>query len=180
MHPQLQKLHQDHVNLSKVLHLLESLLADVRSGEHIDLDALSEIVDYVRTYPDMIHHKCEDVIFSVYLERSLNQSDLVGRLIEEHSLLLQKTHHLNEHIEEWRSDSPLPRMRVVSVIDNYLQMQWSHLNLEEGSVFHLLQQELTPGDWDRIEASMPFTEDPLFGKPTRHRFENIFDRLVAV
>ena len=177
MHPQLQELHQDHVNLAKVLRLLEKQLADVQSGEHIDLEVLSEIVDYVQTYPDRVHHKREDIIFSVYLERSANSRDLMERLIEEHTLLLDKTRNLHVHIEQWRQDSPVPRGRMVSIIADYLLMQWDHLNLEESSVLDLLHQELTPDDWARIEATMPLSNDPLFGKRVMQRFENIVEQL---
>ena len=179
MNPQLQELHRDHVNLAHVLHLLESLLGEVRAGEHIDLNALSEIVDYVQAYPDLIHHKREDVIFSVYLEHGTGRNELVDRLMAEHVLLLKKTQEIREHIEQWCNDSPVPRERVVSIIADYLQMQWDHLNLEESSVFDLLDQELEPDDWVRIEAAMPAATDPLFGKMMRQRFEHIFDRLVA-
>ncbi len=180
MHSQLKELHQDHINLAHVLHLLESLLGEVRAGEHIDLNALSEIVDYVQTYPDLIHHKREDVIFSVYLEhRATDRNELVNRLMAEHVLLVKKTLEIREHIEQWCNDSPVPRERVVAIIADYLQMQWDHLNLEESSVFDLLDQELEPEDWARIEASMPAATDPLFGRMMRQRFEHIFDRLLA-
>ncbi len=177
MHPQLQELHQDHVNLAKVLHLLEKQLADVKSGEHIDLEVLSEIVDYVQTYPDRVHHKREDIIFSIYAEHPASRLDLVGRLMEEHTLLSKKTHDLREHIEQWRHDSPVARERVVSIIADYLSMQWGHLNLEEDSVFGLLHQELMPADWERIETSMPLSADPLFANTVRQRFANLFSQL---
>ena len=180
MHPQLEELHRDHINLAKVLRLLEQQLAEVRSGEHVNLDVLSEIVDYVQTYPDRVHHRREDVIFTVYLEQSPGQHDVVGRLLEEHSALFKKTHDLRENIEQWRHDSPVPRERVVAIIADYLLMQWDHLNLEESSVFNLLDQELTPADWDRIEAAMPRTTDPLFGHTMRQRFETIFGQLSAL
>ena len=179
MHPQLQQLHQDHINLAKVLHLLETLLSDVKYGEPVDLDILSEIVDYVQSYPDRFHHRREDAIFSVYLEHPACRHDLVERLMGEHTLLVGKTHELNQYIQQWRNDSPVPRERVVSMIADYLHLQWDHLNTEESSVFNWLDQELTDGDWGRIEASMPAATDPLFGNPMRQRFENIFERLIA-
>ena len=179
MHPRLQELHQDHINLAKVLRLLEQQLVNVRAEEHVDLDVLSEIVDYVQTYPDLVHHKREDIIFSVYLGHPACRRDLVGRLMEEHTLLLKKTHDLAEHIEQWRHDSPVARGKVVAIIADYLRMQWDHLNLEESSVFELLNQELTTADWERIEALMPLSSDPLFGQAMRQRFENIFGPLTS-
>jgi len=81
------------------------------------------------------------------------------------------------HIEQWRQDSPVPRGRMVSIIADYLLMQWDHLNLEESSVLELLHQELTPVDWARIEATMPLSNDPLFGNKVLQRFENILEQL---
>ncbi len=179
MHPQLQKLHQDHVNLSKVLNMLEALLADVQAGEHVNLDMLSEIVDYVQSYPDQFHHRQEDVIFSIYLGHSACRNDLMEQLMTEHTLLINKSHELGEKITQWRNDSPVPRERVVAIIADYLKMQRDHLNVEESSVFDVLDRELTPADWERVEAAMPALSDPLFGDPMRQRFENILERLIA-
>lgn len=177
MHPRLEELHQDHLNLAKVLRLLEQQLADVRAGEHIDLTILSEIVDYVESYPDLVHHQRENVIFLAYLERCGDRSGLFTELLGEHSRLVNKTHEIREHIQQWWLDSPVPRARVVSVIDEYLRMQWGHLNLEEESAFGLLDRELADADWERIEASRPSASDPLFGNLLRQRFVSIFDQL---
>jgi len=179
MHPQLQELHQDHLNLEKVLRLLEKKLTDVRGGEHIDLSVLSEIVDYVQSYPDLVHHKHENVIFMVYLEHPSCKNDLVQRLLEEHTLLRNKTQELRKDIEQWCLDSPMLRERVVDKISDYLNLQWDHLNLEEGSIFTLLNEELTANDWERIEASLSHTADPLFCNLMRKRFEHISDQLCG-
>ena len=137
MHPRLEELHQDHLNLAKVLRLLEKQLADVRAGEHIDLNALSEVVDYVESYPDLFHHPRENVIFSVYLERCGGRCDLIERLLVEHVRLADKTHEIREHIQQWWHDSPVPRERIVTIIADYLHLQWNHLNLEESSAFEV-------------------------------------------
>ncbi len=80
MHHQLEELHQDHLNLAKVLRLLERQLADVRAGEHTDLTVLSGIVDYVELYPDQFHHPSENAIFSAYLDRYGDRHNLFDQL----------------------------------------------------------------------------------------------------
>ncbi len=177
MHPLLKELHQDHLNLAKVLRLLEGNLADVRVGEHIDLNALGEIVDYVEIYPDRFHHPRENVIFSAYMERRGSRYDLFERLMAEHTRLASKTLDIREHIQEWSHDSPVPRERIVTIIADYLRLQWNHLNLEEESAFRVLDLELTADDWERIEASAPTVADPLFGNSPGQRFAGIFDQL---
>jgi hemerythrin-like domain-containing protein len=177
MHPLLEELHQDHLNLARVLRLLEGNLAGVRAGEHIDLNALGEIVDYVEIYPDRFHHPRENVIFSAYLERRGGRFDLFERLTVEHTRLASKTREIREHIQEWSQDSPVPRERIVAIIADYLRLQWNHLNLEEDSAFGVLDLELTAGDWERVEASAPAASDPLFGNLSRQRFAGIFGQL---
>lgn len=179
MHPQLLELHQDHINLAKILHLMEKHLDDVRVGENVDLDMLSEIVDYVQSYPDRFHHQHENIIFSVYLENPDREKFLFQRLIEEHVLLVGKTLDLREHIEEWRQDCPVLRETIVSKMADYLNLQWEHLNLEEASVFDLLDRELTSNEWERIAASRAPASDPLFGEQMKQRFVNIFEQLFA-
>ncbi len=159
---------------------LERHLADVRAGEPIALSALSalsEIVDYVESYPDLFHHPRENVIFSVYLARCGGQCDLIDRLHTEHARLVSKTHDIREHIQQWWHESPVPRERLAGIIADYLRLQWNHINLEEGSAFNILDRELTADDWKRIEVSAPSATDPLFGNLLRQRFASLFDPL---
>jgi hemerythrin-like domain-containing protein len=179
MHRLLRDLHQDHINLGRVLRILESQLDLVRSGGSADLYVLSEIVDYVQSYPDLIHHPREDVIFMVYRERSTESLDLIERLMEEHRALVVRTNDLRVSLDQWQHDSPVPREHICGLIDEYLRMQWDHLNLEEGSIYSLLSNSLTADDWERIEAEIPRGSDPLFTDQMRRRYENIYEQVVG-
>ena len=178
MHRLLNELHQDHVNLGRVLRILEAQLDLLRSGENADIYVLGEIIDYVQSYPDLIHHPREDVIFAVYRERSQDHSALIDRLMEEHRTLIERTNVLRVTLDQWRFDSPVPRERISRLIEEYLRLQWDHLNLEEGSVYGLLGAGLDAGDWERIEAEMPQGSDPLFTDQMRRRYQNIYERVV--
>ncbi len=177
MHPLLEELHQNHLNLAHVLRHLGKQLANVRAGEHIDLDALTETLEYVESHSDLFHHQRENIIFLVYLERCGGRCDLFEQLLAEHVRLFNMTHEITEHFQQWRRDSPVPRERVVAIITDYLRLQWSHLNLEENAAFSVLDQELTTDDWARIEASAPIASDPLFGNLSQQRFVRILDQL---
>lgn len=178
MHRLLQELHQDHINLSRVLRLLETQLDLIQAGDHVDVHVLGEIIDYVQSYPDLIHHPREDVIFAVYRERASTHLDVIDRLLDEHRTLIASTTHLKISLDQWRSDSPVPREHIVALISDYLRMQWDHLNLEEGSIYGPLEQGLDAGDWVRIEAALPHGTDPLFGDLVRQRYQNLYERVL--
>lgn len=177
MHPRLQELHKDHTNFARILALLEKQLGLVRQGNSADLYILSEIVDYMQSYPDLLHHPREDIIFNVYMERTSREKEQIETLMREHRQLLDRTKSLREYLDQWELDYPLPRDAIADLIDDYLRAQWDHLNLEEGTMYKILSEELTPEDWDRIEASMPSGSDPLFGDLIRQRYENLFELL---
>lgn len=178
MHRLLQELHRDHVNLNRVLLLLERQVELLGEGL-ADIHVLSEIVDYVQAYPDLIHHPREDVVFRVYQERFPGDSEDIGRLLEEHRTLIAGTLEISSCMDQWRCDSPLPRDHIAVLFADYLRLQRDHLNLEERSVYGLLAERLRPEDWVRIEAAMPQGSDPLFGDLMRQRYENIYDQVMA-
>jgi hemerythrin-like domain-containing protein len=180
MHRLLQELRQDHVNLCRVLRLLESQIDALRGGGQANFHMLGEIVDYVRNYPDLIHHPREDMIFLVYLKRFPDNRFLIERLMEEHRTLIARTTAIGSAMEQWRCELPVPREHMARLFTEYLCMQWDHVNLEEQQVYRLLDEGLGAEDWEHIEAVMPRGPDPLFGELMRRRYENIYDQVTAV
>jgi hemerythrin-like domain-containing protein len=179
LHPLLHELHQDHVHFGQILHLLERQLGLIRAGEDADLHVLGDIVDYVRSYPDLLHHPREDVIFLVYRERSSRGLDVIERLLDEHRSLIDKTADLRASLDSWLHDSPVPRDRIDRLISEYLRMQWEHLNLEESSVYELLMEGLTDEDWERIATILPQGEDLLYEQLVRKYYDHKFEQMAA-
>jgi hemerythrin-like domain-containing protein len=179
MHPILQELHQDHLNLSRILELLQKQLDLVSCGGAVDLLVLGEIIDYVRSYPDLIHHPREDVIFQVYRERCPDNPEVIDRLMDEHRTLIASTVAMQNCIDQWQQDSPVPREHIVALIEDYLRRQWDHLNLEEGSVYKRLAEGLGEADWAHIEAVLPRGSDPLFGDLMQRRYQHIYGQVIS-
>lgn len=180
MNTLIEELHQDHLNLAKILKLLETNLTGVKSGEPIDLDMLYEVVEYVEVYPDQFHHPREDCMFTVYLENHGQHQDVIEQLMNEHKLLTGRTQQLRQHLQQWRQDSLVPRETIVHLMNEYLSLQWNHLNLEESEVFALLDSDLKTSDWERINSLNPVNSDPLFGGQPRLRFHYLYAYLNAL
>src|SRR5215467_2602192 len=62
MSQMLQRLHQDHANLQKLLFILERQTAALDRRERPDWDIVEGTIDYLLTYPDLHHHPTEDRI----------------------------------------------------------------------------------------------------------------------
>ncbi|HUL10570.1 MAG TPA: hemerythrin domain-containing protein [Methylococcaceae bacterium] len=180
MHPLISELHQDHINLSRLLDLLERESMLFRRGEDPDYFLMLDMVEYVESYPDLIHHPREDAIFRVYLERHHEGEDVIQQLTDEHKALVAHSHRLRDMLEEVLQGSVLSREIIETQLFTYIEMQRSHLNAEEAQVFELMDEALEPEDWARIKQMIPATDDPLFGGQVQKRYEAIYAQILAI
>ena len=74
----LNKLHNDHINFSKLLAFLEKqhhLLEDcIRS----DLSSTLDAIKYMKEYPDYVHHPLENIVLNIFLRTMMS---LIRRLL---------------------------------------------------------------------------------------------------
>jgi hemerythrin-like domain-containing protein len=180
MHSLIAELHQDHVNLNRLLKLLERELESFRRDQPPDYYLLLDLVEYVESYPDLIHHPREDVIFRVYLENYSEGEQEVRRLMEEHRLLVEQSQQLRHVLEQALHGVVVSRMMVEESLSRYLDIQRAHLDAEEGNVFPLLESSLQCADWERIQAAMPVSSDPLFGGSVQKRYQSVFDQIITL
>jgi len=180
MHRILAELHQDHVNLSRLLNVLERELYVFRRQGTPDYPLMLDVVDYVENYPDLIHHPREDIIFKVYLERGRKGEETLLRLMDEHQVLVRLSRDMRNLLEQLVQGSIIPRRMLEDAVADYLIRQRGHLDAEEGDVFALLNRALKAEDWERIAQSIPSAADPLFGEQVNQRYRAIFRQILAM
>ena len=177
----IDELHMDHINFSKVLNLLSKQLEYMRSDGTPDYILMQDILDYIKNYPEYIHHPKEDVAFRVFSERHHELDEEIAELSKEHAAMGAMTKHLLEEIDGIaRNATVISKEALEREIAEYLEYQTQHMNKEETKVFPTLKEKLTPEEFKRIEDSLPSKEDPLFGEVVQLRYqvlcEHILDR----
>ena len=105
----LDKLHEDHINFSKLLVYLESQLALLENCESPDLNTMVEAIEYMKNYPDYIHHPLENVVFKYYLDHYEKDNKDVQELLVEHEEMPLLTNKLLEILESVLADVPQER-----------------------------------------------------------------------
>lgn len=170
-------LHQDHINISRVLDILESQVARLEGGERPDYYLMSKIVEYVQEYPDIFHHPREDAMFSVYLEDHEEGRDQIEALRREHGELAAMTVALRETVECLFHGGVVSREEVLEQMKEFIDRQREHLDKEEGEVFPLLKKALTAEQWDRVDTMVPLVADPVFGPNLKSQYDALYRRL---
>lgn len=169
----LEKLHEDHKNFSRLLVFLETQLSLLENCESSDISTMVEAIEYMKNYPDLIHHPLENIVFQYYLDHydSAN-ADILG-LIHEHDEMPELTNNLLAILESILADVPQERKVLCSNLETYISVQKEHMNNEEAKIYPLLNSALDEKDWKNIDSELTEVEDPLFGRQIANAYQKL-------
>lgn len=174
MHKIMTALHQDHVNLAKLLQLLKEQVDMLAAGEDADLLLMNDIADYIRRYADHVHHPKEDIIYRVFRAQTAEGESIAASLSDEHQELPSVTLDFQRLLDGLVNDSLiLSRQDLQEKITAFIQAQTEHLNTEEAQLFPLINDTLQDADWESVEKEIEEHADPLFGSHILDRYRNL-------
>lgn len=175
--------HDEHVNIARLLDLLEAQVTAFHRGDHPNYDLMGDIVFYLRSFTDCVHHPREDVAFSRLAERERAAELLIKRLLQEHRVIAAAGEELSKRLEAAVEDVMIPRAAVETAAATYLVYYRNHLAAEEQELMPRAEKRLTKEDWAAVAAAVPGVPDPLFGSDVQARFRELrsqIDREAAL
>lgn len=178
MHPLLQQLTRDHDNLSRLLVVLEKQLDDFHQGLERNLDLMYELVEYVESYEDQVHHPTEDLIYERLKALTDDKRVAVETLEEQHRILAAMSGKFRHSLDAIMHEGVVLRHEVEAQGRALVKTLRQHMDLEEGEVFALADATLADADWTAVEEQAPKYNDPVFGDPDPARFRNVFAHLT--
>lgn len=175
----LTELHQDHVNLNKLLAVLQNKLERLKHGEMPNFILLADAVDYISNYADAYHHPREDQLYAHFRDVSEPElKDAIAQCEEDHKRLKQYSAELLEAVDCILNDAVVPMDQLVAKLELFLDHQIEHLNLEEGTIFPLLDDMTSDSQWQELEQKLPKMDDPLFGEQQKERYIALYTELL--
>ncbi len=172
-------LHRDHVNLSRLLNVLEHQLTVFDEAGRPDYDVLEGLVEYFADYPDLHHHPLENAVFRKLRERDPAAAEDVGDQEAEHQILASLSEKFGEAVRNVVMEAEIPRENFDRIAQELLTFYRHHIKQEEVVFFPAAERALTPQDWVEIEQASPGREDPVFGEKTGEHFETLRRHVMA-
>jgi len=174
----LHQLTLDHANLRKLLGLIERQLATYRGGGALDIEALTDIVEYLLHYPDLCHHPREDLIYRRLKTIDETAAKAVGDIESEHETLARLTRGFAAACRAAAQDVELPRAQFEASVRDFIAHYREHMELEETHLFPLALRSLTARDWWEIDNAVVAAADPLFGGKIERQFQELHLRIL--
>ena len=170
------QLNSDHHRLGQILSLLQEQMTALEIDEYFDVRLTQEILDYIKSYPNVHHHPLEEYLF----DRVRHHSEIgstIKKLRNEHSKILTQTKACWTFFILWNREGELfDRQRAIEIGKSYVELQRLHMRVEDQEVFPFMFENLTDTDMreirDYVDAASLFP-DPFFDREVMARYPNI-------
>jgi hemerythrin-like domain-containing protein len=179
MHPVMTRLNEDHVRLARLLDLFEDLLDRFHDGAEPDYELMSEMLEYMDNYSDIVHHPTEDILFQRVLDKGTERRDVFDVLMRQHKVLGQLSKRFRQSLDGILHEEVLLREDVEAHGRELIGTLRAHKRLEDEEAFPIALERLSDEDWAAVEAEAPNLEDPLFVAPDPLRYRSLYARLSA-
>lgn len=177
MQPLMTRLAQDHRRLTKLIDLFDELLDRFHEGEEPDYDLMNEMLEYMDSYADIVHHPTEDLIFQRALDRGAGHHEVFEVLMRQHKGLAEISKRFRQALDGILHEEVLLREDVEGHGRELVATMRAHMRLEDEEAFPIALEYLSEADWAALEAIAPMGEDPLFGTPEPVRFRALYRSL---
>ncbi len=171
----LEQIYTDHINISRLLNLLELETDRVARGEAANYCMMADIMYYIAHYSDVIHHPREDRILAKLVEKSGQHLELVEPLKKEHKEIPVLSKRISDLLAGIADGAMISRDLITQECHNYIELSRAHMRREEAEVLPLARQILDEDDWAEIAGTMTVAEDPLFGGIVTESYRALYD-----
>ncbi|MCH9049685.1 MAG: hemerythrin domain-containing protein [Proteobacteria bacterium] len=172
-------LHQDHINSTKLLDVLEQQLVIFSRAEVPDYEMMQGVMEYFLDYPDLYHHPTEDLILSKVKTQGWTAKDGFPDLRHEHQELASMTRGFSTAIQDILQEVEMPREAFQRRAREFLDFYRSHIRKEEEIFYPAALKVLTKEDWAEISEAREIRDDPIFGPKSHERLETLREGILA-
>ncbi|MGF1752456.1 hemerythrin domain-containing protein [Vibrio makurazakiensis] len=173
----IERIKREHGYMVQLLAILKKKLVQLNNEQEINYSLIKEIVSYLASHSESVHHPKEDIIYHHYLE-TYGSSKSIDNLESEHQILSDKTAQFLDVVEMILQDAVVPQQVFIDQLDSFIQLQKKHLDLEERYILPIIVDAFTIEDWQVVESKWAQPEDdPVFGDTIAEQYKQLAQRV---
>ena len=173
----LNDLHEDHRNMAVMLDLLARETEHIRDGEKPDYELIHDIMRYMTTYSDAVHHPKEDILYDAMRSERPDLAAGLEKIESEHDEIGRLGETLRNDIEAIASGAAVTRERIIADATDYVERLRRHIDWEEGDLFKRAEQLVKDENALFLNISHLDKLDPVFGPEREHSFANLLENI---
>jgi hemerythrin-like domain-containing protein len=169
---------EEHVNIEKLLLVLEQELSVFDRNQRPDYEVIQAVISYFQDYPDCCHHPKEDMVFEKLKARDPVAAESVGDLEAEHQYEAKRLQRVAHIVRSILTDHEVLRQTFDDVMRDFIKHERKHMEMEERVLFPAAVNALRPEDWAGIDARWSDKKDSLFNVAIEERCQSLRERIL--
>lgn len=175
----IQRLEQDHLNISKLLALLEKQTEHFARGEYTDYQIITDIMNYIVNYPDVYHHPHEEIIFDALKSKDKSTASLIDEITSEHAAMSAESAAILDEMIEIQGNAIFSREEIVTRLQKFIKNYHEHIRKEETGLFALAREKLGADDWQTVEDEIGGSMAPQFNTVLDKEYQNLYKIILS-
>ncbi len=171
----------EHRLISRMVNVLTVLHKRLESDDHADVNVLTDVVDFFRTFVDRNHHaKEEDALFPTLERYAVNpEGCTIQSLKSEHEQARILTTTLTDAIGKYKTGDPTAKGKIYTTIRNSIELYNDHIWRENILFFPMAEKALQESELNDVTRSYGEIEKSL-GTDFRSKYEQLVNALEKI
>ncbi len=159
---------------------LDVLQPDAHGVAHKDsIKFLHNVMGYMHTFPGLIHHPVEELIFERLVRYAPQATPLCAQLTEQHNSFSTQEIAIMGRISRAEASEIHSCLWLKQVGSRYCDAHEDHIDNEELKAFPQAIHWLSVADWDAVREQSRFDLDPLSDSSILAHYGNVYDYIMA-
>ncbi|WP_198321136.1 universal stress protein [Azohydromonas aeria] len=169
----------EHRSMAVVVKGMQGLAAEARQGGRLDVAALRPMLQYLRDFPERLHHpKEERHLHARLLERHPDAAELLAELERQHQAEYEAVRRLTRLVDRCAAGAPEAAPALQEAVQDFAAAAWAHMALEEGRLLALAGEHLLEADWLELAEAFEANDDPGLGRYEAEDLKKLFSRIA--
>ncbi|MCG5549349.1 ATP-binding cassette domain-containing protein [Halorhodospira halochloris] len=175
-------IYQEHINLWRIILLLDRLQRDIdERDEEPDEVLISSILDYFEQFSERVQSGPNEILlFERLRQRSAGSFAELDELERDYLTAHQALQGLRQQLHECVTNWPQGREQLSAALGEFTTHLRGHIQQEEQLLIPRARELLNPADWAEIAAAKDQYDDPLFGERVREEFRELRHHIINI
>jgi hemerythrin-like domain-containing protein len=168
----------EHRYMGDLLDVLEEAAVQSDVAMHPVRYLIEDVLHYMSSYPDAVHHPVEDVLFGHLLKAAPQSGSVVRQQLREHEHIERQSRELLDRLHGLGDAADRGEHQAFSAeLVAYVRRLRKHMRREEQHLFPLARTALGAREWKEVESLIEAADDPLYGRQVGERFRLLYEFL---
>lgn len=172
-------LRSEHGGVARMLGIMDAMAARARRGEHVALDDLEQVIEFLRVFVDKCHHtKEEELLFPAISAGNMTSTEpTVAILLEEHARGRATVARIQAALRGLAVIDEAALAELADALTAYTALLRAHIHREESDCFDAADRELPAAVQEELEEGYQRVEREEVGGGVHEAFHALLERL---